>query len=145
MIGSYSPYSLLVARDSDGLGVGGGIGVYGFFAFIMTVRSEKMSRSTVRRFTGIILPSEPKPMGETGLVLPSAESARLMRSSMASKEVSQSHAGGKDAKPISGQDRVARENQSWEKSAKTARLVLWVGGAEEVAVTVAPSLKSQVR
>lgn len=75
-------------------GAGRGTGVYDFFAFIKPARSEKLSRCAVRRMLGdILLLIEPKVVGEVGLELrppfaesaESAESARLMRSSFASR------------------------------------------------------------
>jgi hypothetical protein len=81
----------LVAGCSANLGtaggVGGEIGVYGFLAFIITARSEKLSRcAVIRWFADILLLIVSKVVGEVGLeprppFVESAESARLMRSS----------------------------------------------------------------
>jgi hypothetical protein len=57
----------LVSLISEGLGVGGVIGVYGFFALITPTKSEKLSRCVAsRRFDMVMfLPMEPKLIGES--------------------------------------------------------------------------------
>jgi hypothetical protein len=73
----------LAVIDSVGLGEGGAIGTYGFFAFIKPARSEKLSRwAGLQRLAAILLLMDP--VSEMGLTTVLLSSARLIRSSSAS-------------------------------------------------------------